>query len=127
MATMVHKAGTALQTGATASPVEHTHTQSDSRNAAGELVILYDKDGIDLSAYVTDPHKEMSFEAVLEASVEDKEIGDVVTVGQAKYLVTEWRVTESNQDVKRVSIGLRSTSLSAASPAPAGGGATQTN
>lgn len=120
MATMVHKAGTALQTGATASPVANTHTQSDSRNAAGELVILHDKDGADLSAYVTDPHKEMSFEAVLEASVEDKEIGDVVTAGQATYLVTEWRVTESNQDVKRVSIGLRSTTLSAPSTGTGG-------
>ena len=113
MAAMVKKAGTALQTGATASPVAKTHTQTDTRSAAGDLKVIYDESGNDLSAYVTDPHEEMSFEAVLEANVEDKEIGDLVTVGSKRYLVTQWQVTEANDDVKKVSIGLRSTTLSA--------------
>lgn len=117
MAAMVHKAGTALQTGATACPVANTHTQSDTRSAAGELKIYRNASGADLSAYVTDPHEEMTFDAILEASVTDKEIGDIVTIGEGssakKYIVTQWQVTESNEDVKKVSIGLRSTTLSA--------------
>lgn len=121
MATMVHKAGTALKTGATASPVTGTHTQSDTISSAGDLKFYYKADGSDLSVYVSDPHKELSFEAVLESTVADKEIGDPITVttGEGssavtlKYIVTQWQVTESNDDVKKVSIGLRSTTLSA--------------
>lgn len=113
MSAMVHKAGTALQTGATASPVDNTYTQTDTRSAAGELKIIRNEDGEDLSAYVTDPHEEMTFEAVLAASVSDKAIGDIVSIGTKNYFVTQWQVTESNEDVKKVSIGLRSTSLSA--------------
>ena len=48
MSAMVHKAGTALQTGATASPVENTYTQTATRSAAGELKILHDENGEDL-------------------------------------------------------------------------------
>lgn len=113
MASMVHAAGSALQTGATASPIDKTHTQSSTRSAAGDLVILRDKDGVDLAAYVTDPHEELTFEALIEKNVADKSIGDIVTIGEKKYLVTQWQVSESNEDVKRVSIGLRSTTLSA--------------
>lgn len=117
MAAMTHKAGTALATGATATGIEKVYTQSSGRNAAGELTILHNADGSDLSAYVKDPHKELSFEAVFEASVADKEIGDIVTIGSGqtakKYLVTQWNVTEQNDDVKKVSIGLRETTLSA--------------
>lgn len=121
MATMVHKAGTALKTGATASPVTGTHTQSDTISSEGEIKIYYKADGSDLSVYVADPHKELSFEAVIEATVTDKDKGDPITVttGEGssavtlKYIVTQWLVTESNDDVKKVSIGLRSTTLSA--------------
>ena len=121
MAIMVHKAGTALQTGASASPVTGTHTQSDTKSSAGELKFYYKADGSDLSVYVADPHKELSFEAVIETTVADKEIGDPisVTTGEgssavtAKYIVTQWQVTETNNDVKKVSIGLRSTTLDA--------------
>ena len=118
MAALVQKAGAALQTGATASPVTGTHTQSDTRSAGGDLRIIRDETGADLSAYAADPHEELSFEAVLAAGAADKAIGDVVTVQDRNYLVTEWRVTESNDDVKKVTIGLRSTTLSA--PAAAG-------
>lgn len=128
MAVMKHKAGTALKTGATESPVTGTHTQSDTISAAGELKFYYKADGTDLAVYVANPHKELSFDAVIEATVEDKEIGDLITVttgeGAAavtlKYIVTKWDVTESNDDVKKVSIGLRSTTLDA--PAQNGGG-----
>lgn len=113
MASMVHKAGTALQTGATDTGIAGLHTQTSGRNAAGELRIIRDKDGVDLSAYATDPHDEMSFEAVMAADVADKGIGDIVTISTKHYFVTQWQVTESNEDVKKVSIGLRSTTLSA--------------
>ncbi len=113
MASMEHKAGAALQTGATDTGISGVHTQSDTRSAGGELRIFRDKDGEEISAYVADPHDEMTFEAVLAASVQDKEIGDLVTSGQKAYLVTRWDVSESNDDVKKVSIGLRSTNLTA--------------
>lgn len=122
--TMVKKAGTALQTGATASPVAKTHTQTSGRNSAGELEIIHDETGKDISIYVKDPHKELSFEAVLEADAADKEIGDVITVSSGsgssatttKYIVTQWNVTEANDDVKKVSIGLRTTDLTETQP-----------
>lgn len=107
MSAMEHKLGTQLATGATASPVTKTYTQTARRSAGGELRIIHDETGADLSVYVTDPHKEQSFEAVMEADAEDKEIGDVVTVDSTNYVVTQWEVNEVNDDVKRVSIGLR--------------------
>ena len=117
MAAMVHKAGTALATGATASGIAKTHTQTSGKNAAGELKFIFDESGADLAVYVTDPHKELSFEAVLESDYTDHDIGDLVTVGEGnsavKYIVTQWNVTESNEDVKKVSIGLRPTTLNA--------------
>ena len=115
MAAMEHKLGTQLQTGASASPVSGTHTQSDKRSAGGELKIIHDETGADLAVYVTDPHSELSFEAVMETSVTDKEIGDSVTFDGDAYVVTQWEVTENNEDVKRVSIGLRSVDISSGS------------
>ena len=108
MAAITHKLGTELQTGATASPVDGTYTQSSRRSAGGELRVIHDETGADLSVYVTDPHTEMFFEAVLAADTADKEIGDEVH----GKVVTQWEVTESNDDVKRVSIGLRSVDIS---------------
>ena len=60
-----------------------------------------------------------AFEAVLAADVEDRDIGDLVTVGTARYLVTRWDVSEANDDVKKVSIGLRPTALQAPQAASA--------
>lgn len=120
MSAMEHKLGTQLATGATASPVPKTHTQTARRAAGGELRIIHSESGADLSVYVTDPHREHSFEAVMEADAEDKDIGDVVTVGSTNYVVTQWDVTESNEDVKRVSIGLRTVDIAAS-------GSTNTN
>lgn len=115
MAALEKKAGVELQTGATQCPVSGAYTQSDTRSAAGELRIIRDESGDDVSAYVSDPHVELSFEAVLASSVTDKGIGDSVTISNKRYLVTEWRVTESNDDVKKVTVGLRSTDISASS------------
>ncbi len=115
MSAMEHKLGTQLATGATASPVTKTHTQTARRSAGGELRIIHDETGADLSVYVTDPHSEQSFEAVMEADAPDKEIGDVVSVNSTTYVVTQWDVAESNEDVKRVSIGLRTVDISAPS------------
>ena len=112
MSAIEHKLGTQLATGATASPVNKTHTQTARRAAGGDLRIIHDETGADLAVYVTDPHKEQSFEAVMEADAEDKEIGDLVTVNNTKYVVTQWEVTGSNDDVKKVRIGLRSTDIS---------------
>lgn len=122
MSAIEHKLGTELQTGATASPVSGTHTQTSRRAAGGELRIIHDETGADLAVYVTDPHKEQSFEAVLSVDTPDKEIGDVVTVGTQKYVVTQWEVNETNDDVKRVSIGLRTVDI-----ATSGGTGTNTN
>lgn len=108
MAAITHKLGTELQTGATACPVSGTHTQTSRRSAGGELRIIHDETGADLSVYVTDPHEEQSFEAVLASSATDHEIGDVVD----GFVVTQWEVVESNEDVKRVNIGLRSVDIS---------------
>lgn len=122
MSAIEHKLGTELQTGATASPVSGTHTQTSRRAAGGELRIIHDETGADLAVYVTDPHNEQSFEAVLSADTPDKEIGDVVTVDTQKYVVTQWEVNETNDDVKRVSIGLRTVDI-----ATSGGTNTNTN
>lgn len=111
MSALEKKLGTELATGATESPVSGTHTQTDRRSAGGELKIIRDENGDDLAVYVTDPHSELSFEAVMEASVADKEIGDSVTYDGDTYVVTQWEVTETNDDVKRVSIGLRSVDI----------------
>lgn len=111
MAALEKKLGTELQTGADASPVSGTYSQSSTKAAGGELKIIHDEDGADLAVYVVDPHTEQNFEAVLAASTADKAIGDVVTIDSAKYVVTQWEVTGSNEDVKKVRIGLRSTDL----------------
>ena len=104
---MTKKLGAALQTGVTASGISGVHEQSATRSAAGELKVFKDKDGNDVSVYVVDKHREYSFEAVLAASVADREIGDTVTVAGVTGVVTRWDVSESNEDVKKVSIGVR--------------------
>lgn len=115
MAALVKKAGVELQTGATDSGISGTYTQTSGREAAGELKIYRDEDGEDISAYVADPHKELTFEAVLASTVADEEIGNPITINGHTFLVTQWRVTESNDDVKKVSIGARSTDITASS------------
>ena len=100
--------GTALQTGVTPTGISGVHEQTSGKNAGGELKYYYDKDGDMLSIYTWDKHQEYSFEALLETSVTDKEIGDTITINEETCVVTQWNVTERNDDVKRVAIAARS-------------------
>ena len=104
---MQKKLGVTLQTGVTASGISGVHEQSSTKSAAGELKVYKDKDGNDISVYVVDKHKEYSIEAILQSSVSDKDIGDTVTIAGITGVVTKWDVSESNEDVKKVSIGIR--------------------
>lgn len=104
---MQKKLGTTLQTGVTASGISGVHEQSSTKSSAGELKVYKDKDGNDIAVYVVDKHKEYSIEAILQSSVSDKEIGDTVTIAGITGVVTKWDVNESNEDVKKVSIGIR--------------------
>ena len=99
--------GAALQTGVDASGISGVHEQSSGKNAGGELKYYYDKDYNMLSIYTVDKHTEYSFEALLETSVDDKEIGDTITINSETCVVTQWNVTARNDDVKRVAIGAR--------------------
>ena len=60
-----------------------------------------------LSIYTVDKHKEYSFEALLETTVPDKDIGDTISINDTTCVVTQWNVTARNDDVKRVAIGAR--------------------
>lgn len=106
---MVKKLGTALATGVTASGVTGVHEQTGSKRAGGEFKTYYDKDGNEISVYVFDDHKEYSWTALIETSVADKSIGDSIAIdGETDpCLVTQWEVSEQNDDVKRVNIGAR--------------------
>ena len=100
--------GTTLQTGVEETGISGVHEQSSGKNAAGELKYYYDKDYNMLSIYTADKHDEYSFEALLETTVPDKEIGDTITINEETCVVTQWNVTGRNDDVKRVAIGARS-------------------
>ena len=104
---MEKKLGTALQTGVTASGIPGVHEQSARKSSAGELKVYKDKDGNDLAVYAVDKHKEYTVEALLQANAPDKDIGDVTTIGGLTGVVTSWEVSESNEDVKKVSAGIR--------------------
>ena len=110
---MTKKLGTALQTGVTASGVSGVHEQTGEKSAGGELQTFYDKDGNEVSVYLFDDHTEYRWTALMESTVTDKKKGDTITVGTATCYVLEWNVTEANNDVKRVNISARTTSLSA--------------
>lgn len=104
---MIKALGKALQTGVSSSGITGVHEQGSTKSAAGELKVYKDRTGKDISVYVTDQHVEYSFEAILESSVNDKKVGDTTTVAGIRGVVTKWDVTESNEDVKKVSIGIR--------------------
>lgn len=104
---MVKAIGANLQTGVTSSGIGGVHEQSATKSSAGELKDYKDRNGNPVSVYVTDRHKEYSFEAILESSVADKEIGERATVAGISGVVTKWDVTETNDDVKKVSVGIR--------------------
>lgn len=111
---MTKKLGTTLAAGVTASGVTGLHEQSGNRNARGELKTYYDKDGNEISVYIFDDHKEFSWSALMESTVVDKALGDPITVGTDQCYVTQWEVAEQNDDVKRVNIGCRTTTLTVA-------------
>jgi hypothetical protein len=104
---MVKAIGADLATGVTATGLGGVHEQSATKSSAGEIKVYKNKDGKDISAYVVDKHKEMSFEAIIETSAEDHEIGDVVTISGVQGVVTKWEIIESNEDVKKVSGSIR--------------------
>jgi len=99
--------GTTLATGVTASGIGGVHEQTSTKSSAGDLKTYKDRNGNNISVYVTDRHKEYSFEAIIESSVADKQIGETTTVAGIRGVVTKWDVTESNEDVKKVSVGIR--------------------
>ena len=104
---MVKAIGTELQTGVTATGISGIHEQSATKSSAGELKVYKDKDGNDIAAYVVDKHREVSFEALIESSAVDHEIGDQVTIAGVSGVVTRWDIVESNEDVKKVSGAIR--------------------
>jgi hypothetical protein len=112
---MTKKLGATLQTGVTASGITGVHEQTGGHSAGGELQTFYDKDGNEISVYLFDDHTEYRWTAIMESSVADKKKGDPITVGSTQCYVQEWEVTESNNDVKRVNITARTTTLTASS------------
>ena len=104
---MEKKLGTALQTGVTASNLGGVHEQSATKSNVGELKVYKDKDGKDIAVYVTDKHQEYTVEALLQAGTGDKQVGDTLQIGGLNGVVTKWEVIESNEDVKKVSVGIR--------------------
>lgn len=112
---MTKKLGATLQTGVTDSGISGLHEQTGGKSAGGELQTFYDKDGNEVSVYLFDDHTEYRWTAIMESSVQDKKKGDAITVGSGTGYVMEWEVSESNNDVKRVNITARSTTLSSGS------------
>ena len=112
---MTKKLGTALQTGVTASRISGIHEQSGDTKAAGELKTYYNKDGNESSVYIFDDHVEYSWSALMESTVTDKSLGDPIEVNGDQCYVTQWDITEQNNDVKRVNIGCRTTTITVSS------------
>lgn len=110
---MTKKLGKTLQTGVTASGITGIHEQTGGHSAGGELQTFYDKDGNEISVYLFDDHTEYRWTAIMESTVADKKKGDPITIGSDTGYVMAWEVTEANNDVKRVNITARSTTLTA--------------
>lgn len=125
---MTKKLGATLQTGVTASGISGVHEQTGGHSAGGELQTFYDKDGNEISVYLFDDHTEYRWTALMESTVADKKKGDPITIGTGTGYVLEWEVTEANNDVKRVNIAARSTTLTAqAAQAPSSNSQTPAN
>lgn len=116
--------GTALATGVTATGITGVHEQSATKSAKGETKVYKDKDGNDIAVYVTDKHDEYSFEALLESTIDDKEIGETTTIGGVTGVVTQWDIVEKNDDVKLVRGAIRT--FPDISNSSGGGGESQT-
>ena len=93
-----HKAGTELKTGISEAVSGTGLEQTVTKSAKGEFKVFKDKDGKEVSLYVTGKHGEYSFETLLEADAEDMEVGDGITVSGKTYYVMTWDVIEKNDD-----------------------------
>ena len=102
-----HKAGTELKIGVTDAVAGTNLEQTVTKSAKGEFKVFKNKDGKEVSLYVTGKHGEYSFETLLEAEAEEKEVGDAITVGGKTYYVMSWDVVEKNDDVKLVRGAIR--------------------
>lgn len=99
---MEHKAGTELKIGVTDAVAGTNLEQTVTKSAKGEFKVFKNKDGKEVSLYVTGKHGEYSFETLLEAEAEEKEVGDAITVGGKTYYVMSWDVVEKNDDAQLV-------------------------
>lgn len=99
---MEHKAGTELLTGVTDAVSGTGLEQTVTKSPKGEFKVFKDKAGKEISLYVTGKHHEYSFEALLAAAAEEKEIGDGITIGSKNYYVQSWDVVEKNDDAQLV-------------------------
>ena len=97
-----HKAGTELKTGISDAVAGTGLEQTVTKSAKGEFKVFKDKDGKEVSLYVTGKHGEYSFETLLEADAEDMEVGDGITVSGKTYYVRTWDVIEKNDDAQLV-------------------------
>ena len=97
-----HKAGTELKTGVSDAVAGTGLEQTVTKSAKGEFKVFKDKDGKEVSLYVTGKHGEYSFETLLEADAEEKDVGDEITIGSKTYYVMTWDVVEKNDDAQLV-------------------------
>ena len=97
-----HKAGTELKTGISDEVAGTGLEQTVTKSAKGELKVFKDKDGKEVSLYVTGKHGEYSFETLLDSDAEEMDVGDEITVGAKTYYVMTWDVVEKNDDAQLV-------------------------
>ena len=97
-----HKAGTELKTGISNAVAGTGLEQTVTKSAKGEFKVFKDNDGKEVSLYVTGKHGEYSFETLLEADAEEKDVGDKIEIGSKTYYVMTWDVVEKNDDAQLV-------------------------
>jgi len=102
------KLGTNLQTGVTDPNIEGIHAQSSTITRLGEIKEYKDKDGKPLAVYVSDADRqEVSIEALIESSAPDYQKGDPATIAGIDGIIVDYKVIESNEDVKKVQMTVR--------------------
>ena len=99
---MEHVAGIELKTGISDAVAGTNLEQSVTKSAKGELKPFKDKDGKEVSVYVTGKHGEYSFETFLESDSDEKDVGDPISIGGKIYYVLSWDVVEKNDDAQLV-------------------------
>jgi len=100
--------GQELLSGVTASGLSGVFEQSANRTKLGEIREFKDKDGKTVSVYKTSDtaREEVSFEAILKSTA-DYKIGDTCTIMGKSGVVTKFDIIENNDDVKKVSMTVR--------------------